>query len=98
MPVALERDGALFGRHGYKHITALPEYGDPFKKYMFRHIVPTIQQGFRLLKTNEPEMPLKALGELFLGVDDISGWAKVGFARGPVAEIILEANRALSDR
>jgi hypothetical protein len=60
--------------------------------------VPTIGEGFCALKTNELEKPIKTIGDFFLGVDNISGCARVGFARGPVAKIILEANRALCQR
>jgi hypothetical protein len=82
----------------HKHITVLAEHSDSFRRYMFQHIVPTIREGFRLLKANDLVNPIKTIGEFFLGVDNISGCARVSLARGLVTEIILEANRALCQR
>jgi hypothetical protein len=76
----------------------VPEHGAPFRVYMFRYIVPTLREGIRLLKAHEPEKPLKGLGDLFLGVDSISGCVRVGTSRNVVAVILEEANRALSYR
>jgi hypothetical protein len=63
----------------------MPEHGAPSRVYMFRYIVPTLREGIRLLKANEPEKPLKGLGDLFLGVDSISDCVRVGSSRNVVA-------------
>jgi hypothetical protein len=53
------------------------------------------QRGLSPPEDLRAEKLLKALDELFLGADNIPGCDRVGFSRGLVAEVILEANRAL---
>jgi hypothetical protein len=41
--------------------------GSPFRRWINEHITHTLLQGMKLLREHEPEKPLKALGEFFLG-------------------------------
>ena len=72
------------------------QHGAPTRRYLNEHIVPTLLTGMRLLKENEPDQPLKALGEFFLGNDTITGCQRVGFSRKVVADLVMEATKLLA--
>lgn len=72
------------------------QHGAPTRRYLNEHITPTLLEGMRLLKENEPAQPLKALGEFFLGRDTITGCQRVGFSRKVVAELVIEATKLLA--
>jgi hypothetical protein len=72
------------------------EHGAELRRFLNREIVPTCLEGLKLLATHEPEKPIKALGEWFLGVPIVATTVRTPYRRGcPVATFILEAQNLL---
>jgi hypothetical protein len=72
------------------------EHGHEFRRFLHREIYPTAVEGFKLLQTHEPEKPLKALGEWFLGIPIVATATRTPYRRGyPAAAYILEATNLL---
>jgi hypothetical protein len=72
------------------------EHGHEFRRFLHRENYPTAVEGFKLLQSHEPEKPLKALGDWFLGVPIVATTVRTPYRRGfPVGTFILEASNLL---
>jgi len=73
------------------------EHGSDTRRYLQRHITPTLLEGMKQLASLEPEKPIQALGKFFLGIPVAATPTKVPYTRtGPAATMAMEGVKLLA--
>jgi len=73
------------------------EHGSDTRRYLQRHITPTLLEGMKQLASLEPEKPIQALGKFFLGIPVAATTTRVPYTRtGPAATMAMEGVKLLA--